>query len=280
MPAKKSATKTKESSSGKKKVSTKNASKKVKNSPKKTVKSASKKSTVKRTSKGTSKKSAPKKNVTKTALSKSLAWDSLKKKTKQPIKRISPKPDSSVNQDDYRPIVEVRTSKPEVVTFKDVETVEKVPDKPPQKYKAPVFDSDKPNLRNNFGMDLGKNDGYDSELSRINEQIHNQIHKKTEWNRKPRGKFDWATLLSIVVIVALLGVIGFGLMILLSQDSFIEDGICEVKIETYEAGALRTAYTKLPDTMCNTTDDCKNILLDRGFAHEEVEQLQIRCVEK
>ena len=199
---------------------------------------------------------------------KTTAKKAAKTPTKKPVKKVAKRTTKK----------SVKKKAPAVTSIKADNIPQEVPKAPEKKHETPVFHADdKPVLRNNFGYSVGKNDAYDTELSRINEQLK----KHTSSYTKPKKHFDIPTVLGIGVMVILIIITGIGLIVLLSdKDTFIDDGVCEVRIETYIAGMKDVGYTKLPETICNTSDDCKNFLLDRGFAQDEVDSMSIRCVER
>jgi len=223
---------------------------------KKTIdKSSVKKSTIKKpvTKRKAGKKTTVKKPVKKTPAKKTIKKTSSKKKVTPNI--IAPRP------------VSIKTT---------------VSDKAPD-----FFSVDDRTSRNNFGYPIKEKRDINAELNRIDERMRilSKAYEgiKDHSSQKNPSGFAVKIITTGIVFVALMVLILSIFMLIGARDVPLEEGvegICSVKLQTYDTGDKETAYTQLPDTSCSTKADCKSELINSGFAEDDVNKMSLKCEEK
>ena len=142
---------------------------------------------------------------------------------------------------------------------------------------APEFDGFKKNSTqpNTTTRHFSRQYNDKEELRRINQRL-----KSNDNNKKV------ATGIALFfVIVLVLVVVGSGLYFasttgfVVIGDQYVKDGICAVKIKTYEQGEKEIEYVELEGSKCNYRSDCRGFLWSSGFGEKDIDRMKITCVE-
>ena len=231
---------------------------------KKTVKKTEEKSSAKKLA---TKKKAVKKTIVRKPVKKTIVRKPVKK---TPVKKTIKKTSSK----------EKVVSK--IIAPRPVSITTTVSDKAPD-----FFSVDDRNFRNNFGYPMKEKRDINSELNLIDQRMRilskaNEGIKDYSSQKNPSGiavKIITAGIVFVALMVLVLSIF----MLIGARDIPLEEGIegiCSVKLQTYDTGDKETAYTQLPDTSCSTKADCKSELINSGFAEDDVNKMSLKCEEK
>jgi hypothetical protein len=156
------------------------------------------------------------------------------------------------------------------------------------KIPTPTFISvNEKNLRNNFGNAMKRKDIVQNQLNLLNERLRDRNMETkpsiiSHFNQYKPIKNNKTIKIFIYAIITLVVILVFLSIYLLinNHESYVDEGICSVRIQTIEDGRIYNIYNKLQDTECNINEDCKLILSQQGYSDSDIRSMRIKCIQK
>jgi len=167
----------------------------------------------------------------------------------------------------------IKTPKKSPSKIKNLNNVSAVP-KPSS--KAPNFmNINDRNKRNNYGF--YSNSDVSKKLSAINKRLKD---KPREWIHKPikKNKSDLLKYFAIILITAIVVLTIVFVIKTISDNQYIENGKCLITIKTVLQGKEIKQTLDLPNIECNKIEDCEMALIEKKFASDHINKMNLKCV--
>jgi hypothetical protein len=142
--------------------------------------------------------------------------------------------------------------------------------------KPPIFNLDRTPIA---GLGMGDSKIMpDEELKLLNKRIYDKSRaKKISHKAKHYKNIMTAAIIAIILIVVLAVFLIFISLSMFPDKAYVEEGTCFVRIKAIEGGEQTMQSVELPDTRCNTADDCRNYLLTLKFSEKDIDNMGIKC---